>query len=60
MNFNLSGELRQARKDRQLVSKRLLLNEDDEVDSGMDIQSSDQVWLWLAFFTDAIYIRNII
>ncbi|XP_067104226.1 transmembrane and coiled-coil domain-containing protein 6 [Osmerus mordax] len=36
-------ELRQARKDRQLVSKRLLLNEDDEVDSAMDIQSSDQV-----------------
>lgn len=36
--------LRQARKDRQLVSKRLLLTEDDEVeDRTMDTESSDQV-----------------
>ncbi|CAB1337020.1 unnamed protein product [Coregonus sp. 'balchen'] len=36
-------ELRRARKDRQLVSKRLLLNDDEEEDGTMDTLANDQV-----------------
>uniref|UniRef100_A0A8C7PAP3 IBB domain-containing protein n=1 Tax=Oncorhynchus mykiss TaxID=8022 RepID=A0A8C7PAP3_ONCMY len=36
-------ELRRARKDSQLVSKRLLLNDDEEEDGTMDTLASDQV-----------------
>ena len=40
---SLTVELRRARKDSQLVSKRLLLNDDEEEDGTMDTLASDQV-----------------
>lgn len=39
-----AAALRQARRDRQLVSKRLLLNEDEEQpEASMDTTSGEQV-----------------
>uniref|UniRef100_A0A8C7FN55 Transmembrane and coiled-coil domains 6 n=1 Tax=Oncorhynchus kisutch TaxID=8019 RepID=A0A8C7FN55_ONCKI len=44
-------ELRRARKDSQLVSKRLLLNDDEEEDGTMDTLASDQVLVWAFHFS---------
>ncbi|XP_010894027.1 transmembrane and coiled-coil domain-containing protein 6 [Esox lucius] len=45
-------ELRQARRDSQLVSKRLLVNEDEDEEGGtMDTMASDQVLEYLQMIT---------